>query len=55
MVYCEYHHPDHAEEMIMGEVFDSLNTGLKGTAFEPSYVILVAFVALVIWLLTKKN
>ncbi|MBQ6520900.1 MAG: hypothetical protein IJI14_19520 [Anaerolineaceae bacterium] len=39
----------------MGEVFDSLNTGLKGTAFEPGYVILVAFVALVIWLLTKDK
>ena len=39
----------------MGEVFESLNTGLKGTAFELGYIILVAFVALVIWLLTKKK
>ena len=39
----------------MGEVFDSLNTDLKGTAFEPGYVILVAFTALVIWLVTRKK
>ncbi len=39
----------------MGEMYDALNTGLKGTAFEPGYVIFVSFVALVIWLLTKDN
>ena len=29
--------------------------GLKGTAFEPEYVFLVAVIALVIWLLTKDS
>ena len=39
----------------MGEMYDALNTGLKGTAFEPGIVILVAFTALVIWLMTKDS
>lgn len=39
----------------MGEMYDALNTGLKGTAFEPGIVILVAFSALIIWLLTKDK
>ena len=39
----------------MEEMYDALNTCLKGTAFEPGIVILVAFTALVIWLMTKDS